>query len=218
MGKTILVTGKDSFLGNEITRSFLGQGHQVAVGVPARKEAFPSLDPGKQVFTFPWNRRSAVAAKNFVLQSELELGTLSEAWVLITPEREAFALNELPPLTIDETIDANVKGLVYLVRELVARQATQPQFALHFVFFEEDPSSLPPLAALQFFGLRGVVSSVLAQARRKSLPVWAYDTVLPQAEAYAAWLLQPKAHLPGRWNIHGEKKSLRNLFSKKDNA
>jgi NAD(P)-dependent dehydrogenase (short-subunit alcohol dehydrogenase family) len=216
MGKTILVTGKESFLGNEINRFFLEGGHQVSVAVTPRKDVFPSLDQSKRQYLIPWNRRSAVAAKNFILQTEQELGPIDEAWVLVSPERESFALNDLPPLTIDETIDQNTKGLVYLIRELLSRQAQRPTLAIHFVFFEEDPTSLPPLGALQFFGLRGVVSSLLGMARRRSLPILAYDTVLQQPETYATWLLTPKMHSPGRWNIHGEKKSLLSLFSRKD--
>jgi len=214
-----LVTGKDTFLGNEICRSFLEKGDQVATSVPPRQELFPALEQDKRLLVFPWNRRSPVAAKNFLLQTDLQLTPPDAAWVLITPIREAFSLGDQPPLAIDEAIDAQIKGLVYLVRELLTRQAANPALALHFVFFEPEPPTLPPLGALEYFGLRGMISSVLASARKKGLSTWAYDSLLAQPEAYVTWLLTARSHLPGRWNVHGEKKSLMGtLFAKKDNA
>ena len=112
MGKTILVTGKEGFLGNEISQHFLGQGCRVAASVPPRKETYPSVDTEKGLLTFPWSRRSSVAAKNFRLQTLQEFGSLDEAWIIRTPDREAFGLAETAPLALDEGIDASLKGIL----------------------------------------------------------------------------------------------------------
>ena len=212
MGKTILVTGKEGFLGNEISQHFLNQGCQVAVTVPPRKEAFPSVDQDRRLLQFPWSRRSAVAAKNFVLQTYQEFDGLDEAWLVITPDREAFSLAEMAPLAIDEAIDSSVKGMLYLVRELLQRQAVQPSLVLRFVFFDEEPTTLPPLAAVHYHGLKAMVTSLLGQARKRHLTVWAYETLVPRAEEYLLYLLNSKTPVPGRWNVLGEKKTLMNSF------
>jgi len=219
MGKTILVTGKEGFLGNEIAQHFLNQGCQVAASVPPRKESYPSVDQDRRLLQFPWSRRSVVAAKNFVLQTLLEFETLDEAWVVVTPERESFGLAELAPLAVDEGLDNAVKGTLYLIRELLQRQGTHPGLVLRFVFFDEDPATLPPLAALHYQGLKGTVSALLAQARKKNQPVWAYETLVPRVEEYLAYVLTSKTPQPGRWNVLGEKKNLMNsLFSRKDGS
>ena len=217
MGKTILVTGKEGFLGNEISQHFLNQGCRVAVSVPSRKEAFPSVDQDRRLLQFPWSRRSAVAAKNFVLQTFQEFEGLDEAWVVVTPERESFGMAEMAPLALDESLDATVKGTLYLVRELLQRQAAQPSLVLRFVFYDEDPSTLPPLAALHYQGLRGMVTALLTQARKRHLTVWAYESLVPRTEEYLSYLLNSKTPVPGRWNVLGEKKTLMNsLFTKKE--
>lgn len=217
MGKTILVTGKEGFLGNEISQHFLGQGFQVAASVPPRKESFPSVDQDHRLLQFPWTRRSAVAAKNFVLQTLQEFDALDEAWIIITPEREAFGLAELAPMALDEGLDTTVKGTVYLVRELLQRQANHPHLVLRFVFYDEDPSALPPVAALHYQGLRGLVTALLHQARKRNLSVWAYETLVPRPEEYLAYILHSKTPQPGRWNVLGEKKTLMNsLFTRKE--
>ncbi len=69
---------------------------------------------------FPWSRRSAVAAKNFVLQTVQEFGGLDEAWVIVHPEREAFGLAELAPLALDEGLDNIVKGTTVSSARIVA--------------------------------------------------------------------------------------------------
>jgi len=217
MGKTILVTGKEGFLGNEISQHFLNQGYQVAVSVPPRKDALPSVDQDHRLLQFPWTRRSAVASKNFVLAALREFESLDEAWVLVTPERESFALAELAPLAVDEGLDTTVKGTLYLVRELLQRQALQPSLVLRFVFFDEDPSTLPPLAAVHYHGLKGLVTALLAQARKRHLTVWAYESLVPRPAEYLAFLLTSKTPGPGRWNVLGEKKTLMNsLFTRKE--
>ena len=218
MGKTILVTGKEGFLGNEISQHFLGLGHQVAVSVPPRKESFPSVDQDKKLLTFPWSRRSAVAAKNFVLQTIQEFGTLDEAWLVVTTEREPFGLSEMAPLALDEGLDTLVKGTVYLVRELLQYQSTSPAMSLRIVFYDEDPQTLPPVAALHYQGLKGLVTALLTQARKRNLDLWAYESLVPRPDEYLSFLLNSKTPQPGRWNVLGEKKTLMNtLFTRKEN-
>lgn len=217
MGKTILVTGKEGFLGNEISQHFLNQGCRVAASVPPRNEALASLDPERRLLQFPWSRRSAVAAKNFLLQALRAFETLDEAWIVVTPEREAFALPDLAPMAVDETLDATIKGTLYLVRELLQRQAVQPSLTLRFVFYDEDPGTLPPLAAVHYQGLKGLVSALLTQARKRNLTVWAYESLVPRTEEYLSYLLNSKTPMPGRWNVLGEKKTLMNtLFTRKE--
>lgn len=217
MGKTILVTGKEGFLGSEISQHFLNQGCRVAAAVPPRKEAYPTLDQDKTLLQFPWNRRSPVAAKNFLLQTLQEFEALDEAWLVITPEREAFALADLAPLALDEGVDGVVKGNLYLVRELLQHQSTHPSLVIRFVFYDDDPTTLPPLAAVQYEGLKGLVSALLLQSRKRHLALWAYESLVPRTEDYLSFLLTSKASQPGRWNVLGEKKSLMNsLFNRKD--
>ena len=217
MGKTILVTGKEGFLGNEISQYFLNQGSRVAASILPRKDSVPNVSQDRRLLQYPWSRRSPVAAKNFVLQAVQEFGSLDEAWLVIQPEREAFPLAELAPLALDEGLDSTVKGTLYLVRELLQYQSTRPSLVLRFVFYDEDPTSQPPLAALHYHGLKALVTSLMAQAHKRQLTIWAYETMVPKAEEYAAFLLGSKTNQSGRWNVLGEKKTLMNsLFSKKD--
>jgi len=217
MGKTILVTGKEGFLGNEISQHFLNLGCKVAASVPPRKEAVLSITQDRRLLQFPWSRRSAVAAKNFVLQTVQEFGAIDEAWIIVSPEREAFQLAELAPLALDEGLDSTVKGTLYLIRELLQHQTVHPSMVLRFVFYDEDPSTQPPLAALHYHGLKALVSSLMAQAHKRQLSLWAYETVVSRTEEYASFILESKTPQPGKWNVLGEKKTLMNsLFAKKE--
>jgi len=196
MGKTILVTGKESFLGNEIVRHLLNQGCQVAVHD---------------------RPRTAAAAKNLILQTVHKHDSIDEAWLIISPERETYDVTDLPPAALDGGLDA-VKNTLYLVRELLARHAVAP-LALRFVFFDEDPAGLPPLAAIQYHGLRGLVTSLFPQAKKRGLTVWAYETLVPRADEYVSYILNSKAPASGRWNVLGERRNLVNsLFARKENS
>lgn len=217
MGKTILVTGKEGFLGSEIAQHFLNQGCPVAVSVPYRNDALLQCEGTPPLLQFPWNRRSPVAAKNFLLQTLQKFNTLDEAWIVVTPERDAFGLAELAPLALDENIDASLKGPLYLVRELLQYQISHPNLTLRFVFYTEDAATLPPLAAIHYQGLKGLVSALLHQSRKRHLSVWAYDSLISGNEDYLSYLLTSPQTRVGRWNLWGEKKNLFNtLFPPKD--
>jgi hypothetical protein len=217
MGKTILVTGKENFLGNEIAQHFFNQGFQVAASVSARKDATVTTDREHRLVQLPWSGASPAAAKNLVLQTIQNFNSLDEAWLVITPEREPYSLTELAPPTIDGGIDM-AKSTLYLVRELLNRHTVQP-LILRFVFFDEDPAGLPPLAAMQYHSLRGLVTSLLNQAKKRGPTVWAYETLVPRADEYASYILSSKAPVPGRWNVLGERRNLVNsLFSRKENT
>jgi NAD(P)-dependent dehydrogenase (short-subunit alcohol dehydrogenase family) len=217
MGKTILVTGKENFLGNEIAQHFLNQGCQVAAALSPRKEAAPAAGAERRLVQLPWSSNTPAAAKNLILQTVRTFDSLDEAWIIVTPEREAYSLTDLAPPAVDGGVDA-VKGTLYLVRELLARQTPQLP-TLRFVFFDEDPAGLPPLAAVQYHGLRGLVTSLLAQAKKRGQIVWAYETLVPRADEYLSYILSSKAPVAGRWNVLGERRNLVNsLFSRKENA
>jgi hypothetical protein len=105
------------------------------------------------------------------------------------------------------------------VRELLQHQANHPSLVLRFVFFDEDPTTLPALAAVQYQGLKGLVSSLMAQARKRHLAVWAYESKRPQAQEFLTYVFTAKDPLPGRWNLWGEKKAWGNsLFRRKETA
>lgn len=217
MGKTILVTGKESFLGNEIAQHFLNQGCQVAAALSPRKEAAPTPGAERRLVQLPWSSNTPAAAKNLILQTVRTFETLDEAWLIVSPEREAYALTDLAPPAVDGGVDM-LKGTLYLVRELLARQSPQP-LTLRFVFFDEDPAGLPPLAAVQYHGLRGLVTSLMVQAKKRGPAVWAYETLIPRADEYLSYIISSKGPTAGRWNIFGERRNLVNsLFSRKENA
>ena len=224
MEKTILVTGKDTFLGNEISKFFLGQGARVGVSItPRNQDSHPSLEQDERLLTVPWYRRSSISAKNLVLQTVNQLGPLDEAWIIFTQEHEKTALGETSASVLEESLDESLKGLVFLTRELLLAQAARPEFRLIFVFFDEDRLELDPLCALQYEGAKAFVSSVLANARRKNHLIWAYEAAHPQADAFAQFVLshprnpENKTFGPGRWSLFEEKKNLFSGFFPKRN-
>ncbi|NNM54967.1 MAG: hypothetical protein HKM05_09625 [Spirochaetales bacterium] len=224
MEKTILVTGKDTYLGNEIARFFLDQGSRVGASVtPRQHEAALSLDQDERLLTIPWYRNSAVSAKNLVWQTANKLGPLNEVWVVLTLEKEGIFLESAPAI-LEEALDTGLKGLTFLTRELLSLQANNPALQIIFVLFEEDRTELPPPLALIYQGAKGFITSVLAAARRKNLPIWAYESALPQAEAYTQFLLahprgEAKVAPPGRWTVFEEKKTLlASLFPKRNDT
>lgn len=219
MEKTILVTGKDTYLGSEVSQFFLDQGCRVAATVAPRKEAYPTVELDNRLLVFPWTKRSPISAKNFILQTLNQFGSLQEAFVIFSPEKEAPSLPDVPVIEIEERIDAQFKGLVFLCRELLALQAQNPLLALNFVVFDEEVNDQPPLASSLYFAFKGLVNGLLLQSQKRALPVWGFESQAPQTEGFSNFILNhprqdPKASLPGRWHVFGEKKNFFQSFFK----
>jgi len=215
MAKTILVTGREGYLSGEIAQHFLNLGCRVAVSASRRTEGPAPSEKERKLLQISWNRASAASCKNLLFKIDQDFTALDEVWIVVSPEREALSLSDLTASAIDETLDVQIKGLLYLVRELVQRQLSSPRLALHFVFYDEDPASLPPLAALHYHGMKASVRGLMTQARKRSVGIWAYESHTPKPDEFLSSILAADQFPPGVWHALGEKKS-RSWFGKKE--
>lgn len=224
MEKTILVTGKETFLGSEISRFFLNQGCKTAVSIPSSQEGYPDVAQDRAFLAFPWNKRSSISAKNFILQTQHDLGPIDEAWLIFSLDHPApGAFPELTTSELEEALDHQIKGFLFLTRELLALQGHRPELRLHFLFQEEARAEETPLEALQYHGLRAFVSSLLDLAKKKNLPIWAFENLDGTPDAFVQYVLNSPKTAEGKHASHGKwqtfqtkKNPFQNLFRPKD--
>lgn len=212
MEKTILVTGKDTYLGDETSRFFLDRGCCVSASVTARKEPFPAVDEDKNLLVFSWNKRSPIGAKNFVLETLARFESIDEAYLFFAPEKEALSLVDLSVTELEDRIDSQLKGLTFLTRELLALQARQPKLGLNFVLLDEEYEDQPPVAAALYHGFKGLATGVLNHARKRGLPAWGFECHQPAPAEFLKFVLahprtDAKLSQPGRWHSFGDKKN-----------
>lgn len=121
-GKTVFVTGASSGIGQATARAFAEQGARLLLCARRQEklaELAATLDKAEEVFTFRLDVRDRAAV-------EQTLAALPEEWrqvdILVNNaglSRGLTKLQEDDPDNWDEMIDTNVKGLLYVTRQIV---------------------------------------------------------------------------------------------------
>ncbi len=220
MGKTILVTGKESFLGNEIAQHPRTRASEPRPFLPPRRKPLTPPTASTVSSHFSWSGAVAGGGQDLILQTIQEFDSLDEAWLVVSPERESYGLADLaPPAHRRQPRHQSRARSTWCVR-LLNRHAI-PALTLRFVFFDEDPAGLPPLAAVQYHGLRGL-GDLAAQPGQESgaSPCGPTRRCIPQADEYASYLILAQKcprRAAGTCSANGSN-LVNSLFSRKENA
>ncbi len=75
---------------------------------------------GEGLRTLPWNPRSPVSARAVVMKAANLQDGFDAAIVVCNPDRHGAAISETPGGAIEDTIDASVKGRLFVLKELAA--------------------------------------------------------------------------------------------------
>lgn len=217
MEKTILVTGKDTFLGSELCRHFREAGQSVVTTHQPRTGSGPDWGQEEGLELLAWSRRSAVSTKNVALALDSCTPPLSEVYVIFSPGSEKSLFHEVQLSELESKIDDQSKGFAFLSRELISLALRKP-FQINFLFYDDNPEDLPPLAYSLYQGAKALVSGLMK--KYKSLEIWGFECFIPQPEAFLDFVVShtrdgdPRITGVRTWQILKEKKSFFSQFSR----
>jgi hypothetical protein len=98
--------------------------------------------------TASWNRRSALSARTLVLHARNLFGRLDEAIVFFSPIRDSVPFHDSSIVSIENRTDAEVKGFLFLIRELLAAFQQQGRGRLLLAVQDLDRETRSPLEAM----------------------------------------------------------------------
>jgi hypothetical protein len=142
MEKACLVTGKPGPLFGEIVRTAVGRGRNMLV----TRSGHMGLDDSvpESVETIAWNRRSALSARSVLMHAINTFGRLDEAIVVYSPAEDLAPFHESSIVGIEDRVDAEIKGYLFILREILAQFVRQGHGRLALVFSEPaDPVRSP---------------------------------------------------------------------------
>ena len=145
MEQACLVTGKSSELLAEVVNEAAARDRRVLI---ARSGPLETFTPPEGVSTISWNRRSALSARSVVLHGQNLYGRLDEAVVVFSPVRESVPFHESSIVSIENRTDAEVKGYLFMVRELVALFQKQGGGRLVLAVLDRESEVRSPLEAM----------------------------------------------------------------------
>lgn len=207
MGKRILITGKDTFLGNEIIRELQAGDHQLISTVNPRPDGKVQWEVPEKHLVVPWNRRTSLGAQNLILEAKKKFGGVDEAWLVYSPEMDSRPAEDVSNLDLEERLDQGLKGFFFLVRELgsLSQEGRKPE--LNFVLFHEQPASAGPLSSCLYGGFAGLAQGTIQTAR--GLRARGFESAGNSAEAFLQYLRDQgfSGKAPwGKWHVYQEKR------------
>jgi len=123
--------------------------------------------------TVPWNPRSLVSARSAVMKGENLDGGLNAAVVVYQPARHTEALAETGGGSIEQTIDAAVKGRLFMLKELMAAFEKREAGSIILISVVPD-TALAPLDATAMGAFNALGDSLFLAAEGTAVSVRGY--------------------------------------------
>lgn len=216
MAKTFLVTGTPSKLTVDMAHECLAAKHNVMLTIEPGTEA-PAIPAGleENLHYVEWNRRSPISAR-FVLLQALNQGiAIDHAVVVWTPRLDRTVFHEDNAAVIEERIDYDIKGFLFMVKELLLHFQKQGSGTITFVVQNTGPDVLSPGDALSLKGLDGLVESLFTYYSREAFALRGVQTRVAQNRQVAEFVLglvtEDTAKTRGKWNRYTGKSGIFNF-------
>jgi len=185
MEQACLVTGKSSELLAEVVHEAARRGRNALVARSGPLEI--ALDEGSS--TVAWNRRSALSARSVVLHAQNLHGRLEEAIIVFSPVREAVPFHESSIVSIENRTDAEVKGYLFMIREIVSLFQKQRSGRLLLAVREDETGIRSPLEAMSVGSFVSSAESLQEFYRNEQLEIRLCYSRSTDVAGYAGFIL-----------------------------
>ncbi len=187
MGKACLVTGKSSELLVEVARRTAASERRTLV---ARSGALETVGVADDVTVVSWNRRSALSARSVVLHAQNLYGRLDEAVIVFSPVRESVPFHESSIVSIENRTDAEVKGYLFMMREILALFQKQRSGTLLLAVLEPEGELQSPLEAISYGGFVSGAEAMQRYYANEALEVRLCSSRSNDAAGYAGHIVE----------------------------
>ena len=185
MEQACLVTGKSSELLAEVVREAVAHGRRTTLARGGPLE-LPQLEG---VSVVSWNRRSALSARSVVLHAQNTHGRLEEAVIVFSPVRDTVPFHESSIVNIENRVDAEMKGYLFLIRELASVFQKQRSGTLLLAVHDYESEVRSPAEAMALGGFMAAAESLQRFYEREPLEVKLCYSQADDTEAYASFIL-----------------------------
>jgi hypothetical protein len=216
MAKTFLVTGTPAKLTVDIAHECLAAKNKVLLTLEPGTEA-PAIPPGleENLQYVEWNRRSPISARFVLLQAFNQQIAIDHAIVVYNPRLDRSVFHEENAAVIEERVDFDVKGFLFMVKELLMHFQKQNSGTITFVVQNTGPDVLSPFDSLGMHGFQGMVESLFTYYSQETFSIRGVQTRLAQNRQIAEFLLnlisEDSVKTRNKWSRYTGKSGLFNF-------
>jgi hypothetical protein len=185
MGQGCLITGKSTELLAEVVRVADQRGRDSVV---ARSGQF-TVSENQNASTITWNRRSALSARSVVLHAQNLYHTVDEAIVVFSVVHETTPFHESSIVALENRTDAEVKGYLFLLRELLAQFQKQQRGTLLLAVHDRGDTTLAPAEAFASGGFASFARALQQSYQNEPFSIRLCRSSSPDVAGFARFIL-----------------------------
>jgi len=191
MEQSILIAGNQSKLNSEIAQEALSQKHRVLATYEPESEG-PIIPTGLEntLHYVEWNRRSPISSRFVILQALNQQIELDHAILVFSPHNDRIMVQDLPSATIEEKLDFDAKGYLFLLKELINYFMKRQKGSITFVIQNTGPDILPPLDAMLLGSFYNLAESMFSLYENEPLILRGIESRIATNRQVAEYILQ----------------------------
>jgi len=210
MSKTVLVTGKKSVLSKKLIDLLADQGYKVIVTMDLSD--ISADNDNENIRYVPWNRNSPISAKTVILESIKYYGKIDGAFILYnsTPLNQTFY--DIPTAVIENTIDSSIKGVIFLVKEIINYFNKVRSGNLNFIIESEETRKKTIIENTCLSGFRGFADNFILPVSSEVFRSLGFQAMSENPAEFASFIYsifeQNDSRNNGLWHKFGDKNRL----------
>lgn len=186
MDEACLVTGKPGPLLVELVQQAAGRNRRVLVTRSGRMDPGP---PHDAVSSISWNRRSALSARSVVLHATNLFTRLDESIVVFSPALDKTAFHESSVVSIEDRVDAEVKGYLFILREIFGQMVRQAGGRVALVVQQPLDELESPLEATGAASFTALAAALDRHYQNEPVLVHRFRTTEDDPASFASFIL-----------------------------
>lgn len=215
MSKVVLIAGSETLLGRKLVEKELDLGNRVVAPVNSRKESSGSESSRANLLVLPWNRSSLFSTKTVIQEAYRQWKTIDQSLIIDSGQGENSPFTNLSLSEIDETVDRDIKGTLYLSRELLSYYAREDKQSL-LTFIRQENSTQGSSLSSGCSGFFRDFSDRLIQEKLDSVFMCGFINMTKNVDICANYIIEICKSKPekawGEWLKVSDKKSLFSLL------
>ncbi len=188
MKKKILITGPESNLKTKLVKLFLSNNSIVAVSTETPNKK--SSSKKSNLIEIPWNSKSPLSAKNMILECHNKLSGFDEALTIFSSEQNNKPIHEIPSSIIEEAIDTNLKGNIFILKEIILYFQNKGVGNISLINSITQNEIPAPLYALELGALSALTKSLFASYQNEQLAVNSFSSQSFEIDEYADFIFK----------------------------
>ena len=187
MKQKILITGPESNLKTKLVELFLGNNSIVAVSTNGHNK---KSNKKSNLIEIPWNSKSPLSTKNMILECHNKLSGFDEALTILSSEQNNKPIHEISSSNIEETIDRNLKGNIFVLKEIILYFQNKGIGNISLINSITQNEISAPLYALELGALSSLSKSLFASYQNEQLTINSFSSQSFELEEYADFIFK----------------------------